>query len=64
MSRQSHVRRVALLCGASLLTVAAAASPSGALAQDARTNDAQSDEATTVDEVIRIRTGETGNAAV
>lgn len=52
MSRQSHVRRVALLCGASLLTVAAAASPSGALAQDARTTDAQSDEATTVDEVI------------
>ncbi|WAC58728.1 TonB-dependent receptor [Brevundimonas sp. SL130] len=47
MSRQNHVRRVALLCGASLVAVAAMA-PTISMAQEA----AQSDDAATVDEVV------------
>ena len=47
MSRQNHVRRVALLCGASLVAVAAMA-PTMSMAQET----AQSDDAATVDEVV------------
>jgi TonB-dependent receptor len=47
MSRQNHVRRVALLCGASLVAVAAMA-PTTSMAQEA----AQTDDAATVDEVV------------
>ena len=49
MSRQNHVRRIALLCGASLLTVAATL-PTGALAHSQ--TPAATDGATTVDEVV------------
>ncbi|OGN52070.1 MAG: hypothetical protein A2352_07445 [Caulobacterales bacterium RIFOXYB1_FULL_67_16] len=47
MSRQNHVRRVALLCGASLVAVAAMA-PATAMAQEAT----PSEDAATVDEVV------------
>jgi TonB-dependent receptor len=47
MSRHNHVRRVALLCGASLVAVAALA-PTMSVAQET----AQSDDAATVDEVV------------
>lgn len=47
MSRQNYVRRVALLCGASLVAVAALA-PATSMAQEAT----QSDDAATVDEIV------------
>ncbi|NBB62140.1 TonB-dependent receptor [Pseudomonas sp. ODNR1LW] len=47
MSRHNHVRRVALLCGASLVAVAAMA-PTTSMAQEAT----QTDDASTVDEIV------------